>query len=199
MKTLAILLVAVAALLAAVAPASALDPETVWTKGTWLWSVETGYGSQFNLENKRTISEIEFVVLGARWSLLPLGLTGSGPLRGALEVGLEPIYLHYLEPGDAYFGGLAAMSRYHFTSLGRFVPYVELGAAAGGTNLEVIEIDSSFAFLLMGGLGASVLVTDRHALYAGYRWTHNSNGNTDTPNRGWEAHTGVVGVTFFLK
>lgn len=195
-----VLLIGVVALLLAAGPAAAYDPAEVWTKGTWVWSVEGGYGHQFNLEGKHTFSDIEFAELGVRWSLLPLGISGGESfLKGALELGLEPIYLHYIHPSDAYYAGLALMSRYHFLSLGRFVPYVELGATAGGTNLKVIEIDSSFAFLLMGGLGASYFITDTYAIYAGYRWTHNSNGNTDKPNRGWEANTGVIGFSIFLK
>ena len=188
---------AVSVLLAA--PALAYDPVQVWTRGGWMWSLEGGYGAQFNLEGKRTLSDIEFAMVGARWSLLPLGITGEGALRGALEVGLGPIYLHYTEPTGAYYAGAAALGRYHFLSLGRFVPYLELGAAAGGTSLKVIEIDSNFSFLLLGGAGASYLLNDTYAVYAGYRWTHNSNGNIDTPNRGWEANTGVVGLTIFLR
>src|SRR6266403_50475 len=49
---------------------------------------------------------------------------------------------------------------------------IELFAAAGGTNLKVMEINSSFAFWLAGGLGASYFVTDNVALYAGYRMVH---------------------------
>lgn len=187
-------------LLGGAAPAAAYDEKEVWKQGSWVWSMEGGYGRQFNLENHRTFSDIEFLQVGARWSLLPLGIIGSqSALRGALEVGIEPLYLHYLEPQDAYWAGAAAVGRYHFTSLGRLVPYAELGAAAGVTNLRVSEIDSDFSFLLIGGVGASYFITDRHAVYAGYRWTHNSNGNTDSPNRGWEANTGVVGVSFFFK
>src|SRR5262249_13718358 len=44
--------------------------------------------------------------------------------------------------------GLGLAARYHFLALGRFAPYVEVGAAAGGTNLRVVEIDSSVAFRL---------------------------------------------------
>ena len=195
-----IVLTSLLAVLMFAAPAAAYDPAQTWQKGSWVWSLEGGYGNQFNLEDKGTFSDIEFFMVGGRWSLLPLGITGGeGALKGALEVGLEPIYLHYTEPSDAYYFGLAAMTRYHFLSLGRFVPYLELGAAAGGTDLKVVEIDSSFAFLLMGGIGASYFLTDTHAVYAGYRWTHNSNGNTDKPNRGYEAHTAVVGVSIFLK
>lgn len=188
----------VAALLVTVvgaAPAVAFDPDHAFTRGRVLLSVETGYGHQVNLEDKRTFSDLDFLVLATRVSLLPFGQSGSGVFKGAFEAGLEPIFLTYLDPKSAYYAGLAAMTRYHFTSLGAFVPYVEVGAAAGGTNLKVVEIRSDFAFLLMGGVGATYFVTDNFGLYAGWRWTHNSNGNTSRPNRGWEANTGIVGAT----
>ena len=35
--------------------------------------------------------------------------------------------------------------------------------------------------------------------YVGYRLQHISNGNTSTPNFGFESHTGVVGMPFFLR
>jgi opacity protein-like surface antigen len=79
------------------------------------------------------------------------------------------------------------------------VPYVELAAGAGGTNLRAIEIDSTFSFILWGGLGAQVFVNDSMALYGGYRMVHISNGNTSKPNRGFEANTGVAGVSFYFK
>ncbi len=53
--------------------------------------------------------------------------------------------------------------------------------------------------MLWGGAGLSYFVTDRAALYGGYRFQHVSNGNTDSPNRGFESHTGVAGVSFFFK
>ncbi len=190
-------LAAVGLLAATAGSAAAFDPDLTFSKGTKVLSLEGGYGHQFNLENKSTFSDLEFVVLGTRVSLLPFGQSGSGFFKGAFEVGLEPIFLTYLEPTSAYYAGLAAMTRYHFTSLGAFVPYVELGAAAGGTNLKVVEIRSSFAFLLMGGIGGEYFVSDNVALYAGWRWTHNSNGNTSKPNRGWEANTGIVGASFY--
>src|SRR2546426_5635607 len=70
-------------------------------------------------------------------------------------MGLEPFAQGYIDPVRAYFAGLAAVGRYHFLSLGRFVPYVELAGAAGGTTLRVREIDSAFTFLIFGGVGAS--------------------------------------------
>ena len=70
-----------------------------------------------------------------RLSLLPLGPTLGGGLYGALEIGLEPFAQGYVEPVRAYFAGLAAVGRYRFLSFGRFVPYLEVAGAAGGTNL----------------------------------------------------------------
>jgi lipid A 3-O-deacylase len=179
--------------------ASAFDAEQTFHKGAFILSVEGAYGEQFNLEGKRQFSGLEFFNGGVRFSLLPFGTAGPGFLRGALEIGLEPIYQRYTEPVDAFFAGLAAVGRYHFLSLGRFVPYLELAGAAGGTDLRVREIRSDFAFLLFGGVGASVFLTDTAAVYAGYRYEHVSNGGTERPNRGFEAHVGVIGLSFFLR
>ena len=193
----ALLLAALLVLLAAV-PAAAWDEEQIFKKNTKILSIETGYGKQFNLEGFHFLSDVEFFLAGVRGGILPFGPTGSGVLHGAFEVGLEAIALRYTEPKGATYGGLAIATRYHFLWIDGLVPYVELAAAAGGTDLEVVEINSSFAFQLFGGFGASVFLTDSTALYAGYRYTHISNGNTARPNRGFEANTGVVGLSFFF-
>jgi opacity protein-like surface antigen len=133
------------------------------------------------------------------WGWLPFAPAGPAPLHGSFEVGLEPVYQRYLEPNDAFFAGLGLTLRYHLLPLGRFVPYVEGAGFAGGTDLRVKEIDSDFTFMVWLGAGASFFVTDRAALYAGYRWTHVSNGNTKDPNRGFEANTAVVGMSFFFE
>lgn len=186
-------------LLAVAAPASAFDPEQTFKQGTFVVSGEGAYGWQFNLENKRRVTFLEFYDAGVRFSLLPFDTLGKGHFwYGALELGLEPLYQKYTEPRSAFWAGLAAVGRYHFLGLGRVVPYAELGAAAGGTDLEIPEIDSSFAFLLFGGVGTSLFISDKTALYAGYRYQHVSNGNTSQPNRGFEAHVGVVGISFYF-
>ena len=187
-----------AALLVCAAPAWAFDPKYTFREGTVVFSGEAGYGAQFNLEGFDDQSDLKFWNVGARVSIVPFGPTGSGLFFGAFEAGLEPLYQQYTDPVSAYFAGLAAVGRYHFLSLGAFVPYVELAAAAGGTNLEVREIKSDFTFLLFGGAGASYFVADSTALYAGYRYEHVSNGNISAPNRGFESHVGVVGVSFYF-
>jgi opacity protein-like surface antigen len=76
---------------------------------------------------------------------------------------------------------------------------VEVGGGAGGTDLNVREINSDFSFVLWGGVGASVFLTDTTAVYAGYRYEHNSNGNTAAPNRGLESHVAVFGVSYYVR
>jgi len=188
------------ALLALGGPAWAFDNEQTFAKGTYVFSFEGSYGEQFNLEGHRVQSDVAFFNLGIRAALLPFDrFGGGGPLQGALELGVEPLYQRYTEPKPAFWGGVAAVARYHFLGLGRLVPYAELAGAAGGTDLRVREIASDLSFLLWGGVGVSVFVTDSTAVYAGYRFEHNSNGNTSRPNRGWESHVGVVGVSYYFQ
>jgi hypothetical protein len=186
------------ALLAAI-PASAFDTEQTFKRGTFVLSGEGSYGWQFDLEDNRDFSAIEFWDAGVRFSLLPFQTLGKGtPLYGSLEVGLGPLYQRYVTPQRRFWAGLSAVARYHFLALGRFVPYVELAGSAGGTDLSLPEIRSNFAFLIFGGVGASVFFTERAAAYAGYRWQHVSNGNTSRPNRGFESNVAVLGLSLFF-
>jgi len=196
MKIVAALLVL---LLLAAGPVLAFDVNETFSKGTNVMSLEGGGGSQSNLEQHKRQTGLDLWYLGLRYSLLPLDPAGPSVLRGALEVGLEPLVQKYTGGRDAFWGGVSAQGRWHFISLGRFVPYVEVGAGVGGTDLRAIEIDSTFAFLLSAGLGASFFVTDQMAIYGGYRMVHVSNGHTSTLNRGFEADTGVFGISYYFK
>jgi lipid A 3-O-deacylase len=180
-----------------VSPAAAYDPHATFRKGAAVITLQAGAGEQANLEGFQAATDIKFWNAGVRFSRLPFGPRGPGPLFGALELGLEPFYQRYTEP-HAFLAGLKAVGLYHFLSLGRFVPYLELVAGAGGTDLKTPEIDSSFTFIVEGGLGASVFVTDRVAISGGYRFQHVSNANIKQPNRGFEAHSGILGVSVFF-
>ena len=193
------IVLAVMLLGAATAPAWAFDAEEVFKKGTFVLSGEGSYGGQVNDEHLRGVTFLEFYDLGARFSLLPFEPLGRDHFwYGALEVGLEPLYQHYTTPKQAFWAGLSAVVRYHFLALGRVVPYVEIAGSAGSTDLKVPEIRSAFAFLLFGGVGASVFVSDTIALYLGYRFQHVSNGDTSKPNRGFESNAVVGGVSFYF-
>jgi hypothetical protein len=194
------LLLVVLVLVAGPAVAHAYDASRTFARGSFVLAPEVGYGEQVNVEDKSLFTALSFANVGLRIGWLPWAPLAPGtPVHGAFELGLEPLYQQYLEPESAYFAGLGATFRYHFLALGRLVPFVELAAFAGGTNLETTEIRSDFTFLLWGGVGASFFVTDRTAIYAGYRYQHVSNGNTSQPNRGFESNTGVLGMSFFFE
>src|SRR5215510_1464190 len=162
MTRVALCLVAVMSLVVAL-PAHAFDPDLAFQKGTWIASFEGGGGKQNDLENHGRQSNIELFYGGARLSYMPWDTFARGSFfHGTFEPGLEAIYQHYTKPNGTYYAGLALSGRYHFLSLGRFVP-------------------------------------DTMALYAGYRMIHVSNGNTSQPNRGFEADTGVAGISFYFK
>ena len=187
------------AVLIAAPAALAFDLQQTFRQGSFVVSPEAGYGRQFNMEDKRVVTGVEFVNAGLRVGWLPFSPLGPGPLHGSFEVGLEPLYQRYTEPHDAFFAGLGLTGRYHFLSLGRFVPYVEGAAVAGGTDLKIREIASDFTFVVWVGAGMAYFVTDRTALYGGYRYQHVSNGGIEKPNRGFESHTGVAGVSLFFE
>jgi hypothetical protein len=198
MKRLPWLVVTLVIVLAG-SPASAFDSTETFAKGAKILSIEGGGGESDSFAIHRVSTDLTFWNAGVRLSYLPFGAAGPSLLFGALELGLEPFYQRYTGRVDAFYAGLAAVGRYHLLSLGRFVPYLEVAGAAGGTDLDILEIDSDFAFLLFGGGGVSVFVRDHVALYAGYRLQHVSNGGTDERNRGFESHTGVLGLSTYFK
>jgi lipid A 3-O-deacylase PagL len=192
------MVVAALAVLGSAHRGEAFDADAAFTEGGHVLSLEGGYGEQFDLGNT-TITGLDFFNAGVRVGFLPWGVVGAGPFKGALEIGVEPFYQRFIEPERAYFAGLGAVARYHFLPLGRLVPYLELGAAPGATDLRVREQRTDFVFLLFGGAGASYFLTESAALYAGYRLQHISNAGTDSPNQGINSHTGVVGLSIFFR
>jgi opacity protein-like surface antigen len=184
---------------AVVCPAAAFDPEAAFARGTTIFGLQVGGGAANNDEDHRTLSDISFVNASARVSYLFFSPFGSGFLRSAVEPGVEGWFQYYLSPKEATAEGLKLAMRYHLTGFGRLVPYLEVNGGAGGTNLRVKEIDSTFTFVLEAGAGVSYFITDTVALNAGYRFQHISNGHTSSPNRGFNSDTGIGGVAFHFK
>ncbi len=190
---------AATAVLCLARPAPAYDPEATFARGTTIFGLQFGGGAANNVEGHRTVSDISFVTETPRLSYLFFSPFGSGLLRSAFEPGLEGWFQQYLSPYSATAQGLKLTGRYHLIGLGRFVPYLEGTAGAGGTSLRVPEIDSTFTFVLEAGAGLSYFVSDSLAVNAGYRFQHISNGHTSNPNRGFNSDSGVVGVSFYFK
>ena len=178
--------------------AFAFDPEAEFAKGTTIVGVQIGGGVQNNIADDSAISGISFLNVTPRLSHLPFEPFGSGWLRSAIEPGLEGWFQYYVEPRVFTAEGLKAALRYHFIGVAPLVPYLEVSAGAGATNLNVPEIRSHFTFILEGGAGISYFITPAVALNLGYRLQHLSNGGTGHPNRGVNSNTGVLGVSYFF-
>ena len=194
-------LAAAALLVAAVAGAAPVHagPEEEFARGTTIVGVQVNGGAQNNIQRERSTSGITFVGVQPRLSYLPFEPFGSGWYAAALEPGVEGWAQYYLGPQKAVAGGAKASLRLHALGLGPFVPYLEGTAGAGATGLDLPESRSTFTFILEAGAGVSYFVARAVALNVGYRLQHLSNGNTSSPNRGYNAHTGVAGVSFFFR
>jgi hypothetical protein len=181
------------------APAAALEAAQSFSRGTTIVTLQATGGAQANVENFRDASDIAFVGFAPRLSYLPFDPFGSSWYQATLEPGVEGWFQNYLHPQHALAGGLKAVLRLHGLGFGPFVPYVEIAGGAGATGLDTPESRSTFTFVLEAGPGLSVLLSRDLAVTAGYRFQHFSNGNTSRPNRGYEGHSGVVGVSFFFR
>jgi lipid A 3-O-deacylase len=179
--------------------ASAYDREATFAQGTTVIGLQFGGGAADNVEGHETVTHISFLTVTPRVSYLFFSPFGRGWLRSAMEPGLEGWLQIYLSPKGATARGLKAAMRYHLIGFGSLVPYLDLAAGAGATNLSVREIDSRLNFVLEAGAGLSYFVTDTIAVNAGYRFQHISNANTSRPNRGFNSDTGMVGVSFYFK
>lgn len=177
---------------------AAQDANEVFTKGKVLASFLVGGGAQNHVQSWDEYSDLSFLNFNARLGLLPFDAVGPGWLRGSLEVALEAWMQQFLEPDSASALGIKGGVRYHLLSFGRFVPYLEVAAGIGYTNLNVIEMNSSHTFVLEGGAGLSYLLSDAIAVSIGYRFQHLSNGDTESPNQGINSDSGVIGITFMF-
>jgi lipid A 3-O-deacylase len=178
--------------------AAGFDADSAFASGTTILGLQVGGGVQNNIAQDPPITGISFLNVTPRLSYLFFPPFGSGWLRSAIEPGVEGWFQYYLEPRTFTAEGLKGALRYHFIGFGPVVPYLEVTAGAGGTNLNVRETRSHFTFVLEGGAGVSYFVTPDVSLNLGYRLQHISNGGTGHPNRGVNSNTGVLGVSFYF-
>jgi hypothetical protein len=171
------------------------EAEVVFGRGTLVLSLEAGAGSQ--VLHGEDPSNVAFVGLGPRLSILPFDPFGPDWLRANVEFGLEGWFQHYTHPSRSLAAGIKLATRYHLLRWARWVPYVEALAGVGGTSLNVREIASDFTFVLEAGAGVAYLV-ERQAITVGVRFLHVSNADLATPNTGVNAVSGRLGITVFF-
>lgn len=131
------------------------------------------------------------------WQTVLTDPIGESWLSGSVVLGAEAAFLAITEPTGAYGIGLTPKLGYAFTSFGRLKPFIEGGGGPLWTNFDgrIPEQGSDFNFLVWAGAGASYDLTARWALNAGVRFSHISNADTDSPNRGLNYLQPFIGVT----
>ncbi|CUS38592.1 exported hypothetical protein [Candidatus Nitrospira nitrificans] len=142
-------------------------------------------------------SKLNGVAVHPSWQIRLTDPIGDGWWRGSVALGVEAAFLGITEPTSAYGIGVTPKLMYTFTSFGALRPYVEGGGGPLWTNFDgrIPEQGSDFNFLVWGSAGASYDLTVRWALNAGIRFSHISNADTDSPNRGINYLLPFIGVS----
>jgi hypothetical protein len=94
---------------------------------------------------------------------------------------------------------LSALVRWIFTGRGRFRPYFEAGAGLLVGDTALHQTDCDVNFLVQGGPGLLVVLSDRTALTVGYRFQHISNGSLCSFNPGINSSALYLGVSYLFR
>jgi|LNFM01.1.fsa_nt_gb lipid A 3-O-deacylase len=141
-------------------------------------------------------SKLNGVSVHPYWQIEVSNPIGDEWWRGSVALGVEAAFLGITEPTGAYGVGVTPKLIYTLTSFGQLKPYVEGGGGPLWTNFDgrIPEQGSDFNFLVWGGAGATYDLTARWALNAGVRFSHISNGGTDSPNGGLNYLLPFIGI-----
>lgn len=124
---------------------------------------------------------------------------GSGWLSGNLELLAEPTLIHLDASKSATVGGLAGLGRWIFSGASNVRPYLEGGVGVLGGKVDLRQTNCDLNFILQGGAGAMVFVSESTALTLGYRFQHISNASRCTSNLGLNSSMFIVGVSYFFE
>ena len=142
-------------------------------------------------------SKLEGVAVHPSWQIALTSPIDNEWWSGMFGVGVEGAFLGIAQPTGAYGIGVTPKLIYTFTSFGRLKPYIEGGGGPLWTNFNgrIPEQGTDFNFLVWGGTGAAYDLTARWGLNAGVRFSHISNADTGSPNRGLNYLLPFIGVT----
>lgn len=142
-------------------------------------------------------SKLNGVAVHPSWQIVLTDTIGDGWWNGSIALGAELALLGITQPTGAYGVGVTPKIVYTFTSFGRLKPYVEGGGGPLWTNFDgrIPEQGTDFNFLVWGGTGANWELTARWSLNAGVRFSHISNADTGSPNRGLNYLLPFIGIS----
>jgi hypothetical protein len=183
-------LVGVASLSATIARAQS------FRSGAFEWAVAAGGGIGLSGGDVDTVTSVQFL---PHVGYFVTGEIGDGRVRGNVEIIVEPT-LMYLDASDsATMIGGAILARWIFATSPRVRPYLEAGGGVVGGQVDLRQTNCDVNFILEGGAGAMVFMTERVALTLGARLHHLSNGNRCSDNQGINSIIGIVGISYFFR
>jgi len=181
--------------LACLSPVAAEEPSSTWI-GKQAIGVVVGGMLPVRLMDAQS-SKLNGVAVHPSWQIALTDPIGDGWWRGSVALGVEAAFLGIAEPTSAYGVGVTPKMVYMLTAFDRLKPYFEGGGGPLWTNFDgrIPEQGSDFNFLVWGGAGATYDLTARWTLHAGLRFSHISNGGTDSPNGGLNYLLPFVGIS----
>jgi Lipid A 3-O-deacylase (PagL) len=127
------------------------------------------------------------------------GEVGEGTLRGNLELLVEPTLIYLDASNSATVLGVAVLPRWVFATSTRVRPYLEAGGGVLGGQVDLRQTNCDVNFILEGGGGAMIFMTERMALTLGARLQHVSNAGLCNENDGINSVIGILGVSYFFR
>ena len=118
--------------------------------------------------------------------------------RGNWEL-LEEIFAgEQSYPKSRYEVGETTVLRYNFITGTRWVPFIDGGFGAMGTDIGHPNLGSTFEFNEYAGAGVDYFWRTNSALSLQYRFTHVSDGGIAAPNGGLNQHILYAGLSWFF-
>jgi hypothetical protein len=127
------------------------------------------------------------------------GVKEWGPFRGNAEVVCEAFGGPVFIGKGNYVAGMTLWLRYNFVQEGwKVVPYCQIGAGAGATDIDKRIVGQTFQFNLDAAIGFRYFLSHDLSVNAEYRYQHLSNANTGPKNVGINAQGALLGVSWFF-
>ena len=173
-------------------------PEEGFRSGTWHLGLVAGYSIPHKIFQGRA-ANVHFAPILPQIGYTVTDVHGPFPIRGSLELVLEPTLLVTTSPSTTFGEGASFLFRYNFVTGTRWVPFFDFGPGFLHWNLRLPRIlATQFNFTLQGGPGLHYFATDHLAITGQVRLHHISNGGIDSPNVGVNSSVYLLGVSYFF-
>jgi opacity protein-like surface antigen len=169
-------------------------------RGAMEVSITGAFSVSHNVTEKADLETVNGYHLIPHLGYVVTDQRGSGWLRGNFELLAEPTLIHLdSSSSSATVGGLAALARWLFAASPTVRPYLEAGLGILGGQVDLRQTNCDVNFIIQGGPGVMLFVSDRTAVTAGYRFQHISNAGQCTANIGINSSVFVLGVSYFFR